>query len=108
MRRENRGPLASGCTARRYQNRGGRFPGKAGLAQGHPRTRARPLLLLFAADHSAQAVPRPRCAASGVGTEFLSKPGVLLSGLQLAKRGALGRGACALAVPRPALERGRT
>src|SRR5207245_8039470 len=71
-------------------------------------TRARPLLLLFAADHSAQAVPRPRCAASGVGTEFLSKPGVLLSGLQLAKGGALGRGACALAVPRPALERGRT
>jgi len=37
-----------------------------------PSTNARrPLLLLFAADHPAQAVPRPRCAASGVGTEFL-------------------------------------
>src|ERR1700687_641409 len=108
MRRENRGPSASAPTPGRYQHRGGGFPGKAGPSQGHPRTRGRPLLLLCAADHPAQAVPRPCCAASGVGTEFLSKPGVLLSGMQLAKSGALGRGVSARALPRPPLERRRT
>src|SRR6267143_6532184 len=107
MRRENRGPSASACIRRRYQHRGGGFPGKAVPAPGPPRTRGRPLLLLFAADHPPQAVPRPRCAAGEVGTEFLSKPGVLLSGLQLAERRALGRGACTLALPRAALERRR-
>src|SRR5439155_8624039 len=84
------------------------FPGKAVPAPGHPRTRGRPLLLLFAADHPPQAVPRPCCAASGVGTEFLSKPGVLLSGLQLTEGGAPRRRVCALAVSRAALERRRT
>src|SRR5258708_31051031 len=41
---------------RRYQHRGGGFPGKAGPAPDHPRTRGRPLLLLLAADH-----PHRRC-----------------------------------------------
>ncbi len=76
-------------------------------APDHPRPRRRPLLLLFAADHPSQAVPRPRCAASGVGTEFLSKPGVLLSGLQLTEGGAPRRRVCTLAVPRAAFERCR-
>src|SRR5260370_41919664 len=104
MRRENRGPSAGACTPRRYQHRGGGFPGKAVPAPSHPRTRGRPLLLLFAADHPPQAVPRPCCAASGVGAEFLSKPGVLLSGLQLTEGGALRRRVCTLALPRPPLE----
>src|SRR5436853_4017449 len=107
MRRENRGPSASACTARGHQHRGGGFPGEAVPAPGHPRTRGRPLLLLFAADHPPQAVPRPCCAASGVGTEFLSKPGVLLSGLQLTEGGAPRRRVCTLAVSRAALERRR-
>src|SRR5713226_8285588 len=104
MRRENRGPSARACTPRRYQHRGGGFPGEADPAPGPPRTRGRPLLLLFAADHPPQAVPRPCCAASGVVADFVSKPGVLLSGLQLAKGGALRRGACTLPLPRPPLE----
>src|SRR6266487_4827267 len=108
MRRENRGPSASACTPRRYQHRGGGFPGKAVPAPGPPRTRRRPLLLLFAADHPPPAVPRPCCAARGVGTEFLSKPGVLLSGLQLTEGGAPRRRVCTLAVSRAALERRRT
>src|SRR5437879_983764 len=108
MRRENRGSSASACAPRGHQHRGGGFPGEAVPAPGHPRTRGRPLLLLFAADHPPQAVPRPCCAASEVGTEFLSKPGVLLSGLQLAKRGTLGRGVCTLVVSRAAFERPRT
>src|SRR5216683_7002418 len=114
MRRENRGSSARGAsgasarTPRGYQHRGGGFPGKAGAAPGPPRTRGRALLLLFAADHPPQAVPRPRCAAGGVGTEFLSQPGVELFGMQLAKRAALGRGVSAGALPRAALERRRT
>src|SRR5438128_1742761 len=107
MRRENRGPSASACTPRGYQHRGGGFPGEAVPSPGHPRTRGRPLLLLFAADHPPQAVPRPCCAASGVGTEFLSKPGVLLSGLQLTEGRAQRRRVCTLAVSRAPLPRPR-
>src|SRR5205807_2025474 len=67
MRRENRGPSASACTPPGYQHRGGGFPGEAVPAPGHPRTRGRPLLLLFAADHPPQAVPRPCCARAELG-----------------------------------------
>jgi hypothetical protein len=91
---------ASACTRRGYQHRGGGFPGKAEPARGNPRARGRPLLLLFAEDRPAQAVPRPRCAASGVGTEFLSKPCVLLFGMQLAKGGPPRRRVSAEALPR--------
>jgi hypothetical protein len=63
---------------------------------------------LFAPDHPPQDVPRPRCAASGVRPQFLSQPGVLLFGMQLAKRGAICRRASARALPRAPLERRRT
>src|SRR5882672_7238705 len=80
------------------------FSENEGTAPGHPRPRARPVLLLSAAAQPPCALPGPRGAPCPMGARFLPEPGLLLPGMQLRKGAEKCAGFSALAVPRAALD----
>src|SRR5262249_38571091 len=91
------------------QQRGSRgygFPANTGPPSSDPLKGGWAVLLLYAGDHGKDAVPGSCCAASAGRTQLLPEFGVVLHGMQPAKRRKGGWRFFALAVPRAAAYRG--
>src|SRR5713226_1689539 len=101
QRRKHRHPRAG-------ESRGRGLHEEQAVAQLHPRARARAMFLLLAPHPALGPVPGPRRAASAVGAQFLSQPGLQLHGMQHPERGNRRRRFSPPPLPRAPPDRLRT